>query len=63
MAGAKGGKKRWREVYRQPTVLGIIGLAGLICALVGDGWWDVLSWALLGYTCAVIVWALAVKRS
>ncbi len=35
------------KVYRIPLVLSLITSAGLLSALLGDGVWDALSWALL----------------
>lgn len=36
-----------------PILLGLISLAGLLCGLLDDGWWDVVSWMLLGSIVAV----------
>lgn len=44
------------RVWTLPFLLAAIGLAGLICALVGDGWWDAASWGALGALVALIVW-------
>jgi len=30
-----------------PIVIGILSTVGLVAALVGDGWWDGLSWTSL----------------
>ncbi|WP_296253787.1 hypothetical protein [Pseudomonas sp. UBA4194] len=35
-------------VFAIPLVIGVIGGAGLFAALLGDGWWDALSWLGLG---------------
>jgi uncharacterized membrane protein YjjP (DUF1212 family) len=37
----------WR-IFRWPLTVGIASVAGLVSALVGDGWYDVVSWLLLG---------------
>jgi hypothetical protein len=37
----------WR-IFRMPLVIGGASLVGLVSALVGDGWYDALSWGLLG---------------
>ena len=37
----------WR-VFRWPLWIGLASIAGLISALLGDGWADALSWILLG---------------
>jgi uncharacterized membrane protein YjjP (DUF1212 family) len=37
----------WR-IFRWPLVIAAASLAGLLSALLGDGWPDALSWLLLG---------------
>ena len=44
------------QVFAVPTVLGVLSAVGLIAALLGDGWWDGLSWLALGIPCLVMVW-------
>ena len=36
-----------RQIFALPVVIGILSTVGLVAALVGDGWWDGLSWASL----------------
>lgn len=36
-----------RQIFAMPIVIGIASTVGLIAALVGDGWWDGLSWLSL----------------
>lgn len=40
----KGGKM---FVWKWPVVIGVLSLAGLLAALIGDGWWDWASAVLL----------------
>jgi len=35
------------SMWRWPVVIGAVSLVGLLSALLGDGWADALSWALL----------------
>ncbi len=49
----------WRA-YRMPALLGVISLVGLVSALLEDGWFDVVSWLLLG-AIVVAMWP-ALKR-
>jgi uncharacterized membrane protein YjjP (DUF1212 family) len=42
----------WR-IFRWPLAVGVAGLVGLVSALIGDGWYDALSWLLLGGTAAL----------
>ncbi|MCC8938755.1 hypothetical protein CI1B_24310 [Bradyrhizobium ivorense] len=36
------------QIFAAPLVIAILSTVGLISALVGDGWWDAISWAALG---------------
>ncbi|WP_316395565.1 hypothetical protein [Bradyrhizobium sp. 33ap4] len=36
------------QIFAVPLVIAIVSTVGLISALVGDGWWDAVSWAGLG---------------
>ena len=38
-----------------PALLAAIGLVGLVSALIGDDFWDVLSWIALATPLAVIL--------
>lgn len=46
----------WR-IFRWPLLIGIISLIGLLSALVGDGWFDILSWCSLGGTVFIMFYA------
>ncbi|MFT3976922.1 MAG: hypothetical protein QM688_07390 [Sphingomonas bacterium] len=37
----------WR-IFRWPLLIAAVSIIGLVSALVGDGWYDVLSWLCLG---------------
>jgi hypothetical protein len=39
-------KTLW-QVFRWPTLLGVLTLGGLVSALLGDGLWDGMGWLLL----------------
>jgi hypothetical protein len=43
-----------RHIFAAPLVLAVITGVGLITALVGDGFWDVLSWLTLGLPIVLI---------
>jgi hypothetical protein len=45
--------RKANRVWTWPIVLGLTSAAGLISALLGDGWADALSWACLGLPVAV----------
>ncbi|MHC2465280.1 hypothetical protein [Bradyrhizobium embrapense] len=36
------------QIFAAPLVIAIVSTVGLISALVGDGWWDAVSWVALG---------------
>ena len=36
-----------RQIFALPVVIGFLSTVGLLAALIGDGWWDGLSWATL----------------
>lgn len=36
------------QIFAAPIVIAIASGVGLISALVGDGWWDAVSWVALG---------------
>lgn len=38
----------FKKVYGSPLLLAVMTLTGLFSALVGDGFWDSLSWFCLG---------------
>jgi len=41
--------------YRAPLLLGLLSLAGLISALVGDGVFDAVSWVAFAIVFATLV--------
>ncbi|GGN44359.1 hypothetical protein GCM10011349_09320 [Novosphingobium indicum] len=43
------------QIFRWPLLMALANAVGLIAALVGNGWYDLLSWATLGLTLVVIV--------
>ena len=51
-----------RQIFQIPALLALVSLAGLISALLGAGWWDILSWLTLGLPVAAIAWAFATRR-
>ena len=46
-----------RQIFFWPLVVNGICLSGLVSALIGDGWLDLLSWVCLGESVALIVYA------
>jgi hypothetical protein len=46
MVPAKG-HRTLGQIFAAPMVVGALSIVGLVAALIGDGWWDVLSWLTL----------------
>ena len=36
-----------KQIFAVPALIGVMSIAGLVSALVGDGVWDGLSWLML----------------
>jgi hypothetical protein len=39
-------KTLW-QIFAVPVFIGALSVVGLVAALVGDGWWDGVSWLTL----------------
>ena len=50
------------KVWGAPIALAVLGAAGLVAALLGDGVLDALSWLLLSVPLAVVIWYVAKRR-
>jgi len=50
------------EVFAWPLAIFILGVAGLVIALTGDGWRDAAAWAALLAPVLVIAWAMRARR-
>jgi hypothetical protein len=48
------------HIFAAPIVVGALSVVGLVAALVGDGWWDGLSWFSL--TLPVLLYLFFVVR-
>jgi hypothetical protein len=35
------------QIFVAPIVVGVLSIIGLLAALIGDGWWDAVSWLTL----------------
>lgn len=51
----------WRT-FAAPLVIGLASAIGLVAALVGDGFADLLSWIGLGVPVLAVVWAMMRRR-
>ncbi|MGH6614536.1 hypothetical protein [Sphingomonas sp.] len=52
--GAPTRQSSWR-IFRWPLAMALANAIGLVAALVGDGWYDLISWATLGGTIVVMI--------
>jgi CHASE2 domain-containing sensor protein len=52
-----------RIIFAWPLAIFVLGIAGLVIALTGDGWPDGFSWLALALPVAVVVWAMRSRRS
>lgn len=59
MSALRRSQSSLRRLWGAPIVLGVLGLVGLVAALIGDGIMDAVSYLLLAVPLAVIVWAIA----
>jgi hypothetical protein len=39
--------KTLSQIFAAPILVGVLSAVGLVAALVGDGWWDGVSWLTL----------------
>jgi hypothetical protein len=44
-----GTKNRLLKLWFMPVLLAVISLAGLVAAILGTGFWHLLSWIALSY--------------
>lgn len=49
----------WRQsTFALPLIIGLLTVAGLFCALLGDGLWDGVAWLGLGIPAVIGCWPL-----
>jgi len=51
----------WTD-FRCPIDVGVLSIVGLVAALVGDGWWDVVSWLTLTVPVLLYVYFLMRRK-
>jgi hypothetical protein len=52
-----------RATWPIPIAIALLSIVGLVAALTGDGWRDVLSWLALAAPIAATGWAMHARRS
>jgi hypothetical protein len=48
-----------RQIFVVPLAIGLLSTIGLVTALVGDGWWDGLSWIALAIPVVLLLRLIA----
>jgi hypothetical protein len=51
------------SIFAVPVVIAVMSAVGLVTALTGDGWRDVLSWAGLTVPVLAVTWAMKARRT
>ncbi|KAA0989068.1 hypothetical protein [Dyadobacter aurulentus] len=51
-------KSTFWKVWGIPVIIGILSGIGLLSALTGDGFFDILSWLTLGIPVFITIWYL-----
>ena len=51
----------WR-VFHLPIWIGFASLIGLVAALVGDGWYDIVGWLGLSVPVVASLWSQFIPR-
>jgi len=52
----------WRAVYGGPLLIGVLSIAGLLTALLSEGFGRYFSWIALGMPVAATVWFFARRK-
>jgi hypothetical protein len=52
-----------RRIFAVPLAIALLTLVGLVTALTGEGWRDLLSWLALASPVAALLWAARTRRS
>lgn len=55
----KNTENAFRRLWGIPLLMGILTIIGLLSALLGDGFWDMLSWCLLGSVVVLVIFYIA----
>ena len=53
----------YRTVFAVPLAIAAVSAVGLLSALTGDGWRDVVSWVGLAAPVLAVIWAMRARRT
>lgn len=52
-----------RSTFAIPSLIAITSVVGLVAALTGDGWRDVIAWVGLAIPILAVAWAYRARHS
>lgn len=52
-----------RAIFAVPLLIAVLSTVGLISALTGDGWRDIISWLGLAVPVLAVFWAMKARKS
>lgn len=56
-------RRRLLSIFAAPLLLALVTIIGLVIALTGDGFRDVISWVALCVPVFVVGWAMKARRT
>jgi hypothetical protein len=51
------------RIFAVPAAIAVLSSIGLLSALTGDGFRDILSWILLAVPVVAVIWAMRARRA
>lgn len=61
--GRPGKHQGLRAIFAVPLLIAVLSTVGLVSALTGDGWRDVISWLGLAAPVFAVFWAMKARKS
>jgi hypothetical protein len=50
------------QIFAAPIAIGVLSTIGLLAALIGDGWWDAVSWLSLALPVLLYLFFVARRK-
>lgn len=63
MSGTLAVRQTIQQIFTVPLLIAVISTIGLISALVGDGWYDAVSWLTLGAPVALYLMYYVLRKA
>ena len=51
------------QIFAGPIMVGALSIVGLLAALIGDGWWDAVSWLSLALPVLLYLFFVVRRKS